>query len=107
MTIRKALLWTIFIGFTAYSTWVMWQVGYMGIWQGGFGTIGSTQVTLDLVIACLLISSWMIGDAKARGVNPYPWIAAVVVSGSIAILAYLVVREHKKAPSHDNAPQLA
>jgi hypothetical protein len=95
MTLKRFLLWFLFIDFVAFSSWVMWQVGYIGIWQAGFESPASLQILLDLVICCLLITSWIKKDAEQRGVNPYPWIIATVFSGSIAPLAYLLVREYK------------
>lgn len=93
--IRKWLLWFVLIDFTVFSVWVMWDIGYMGIWQAGFTDSGSLQILLDLAICCMIFISWMIGDAKARGVNPAPWIVATLAMGSIAPLAYLLVREYQ------------
>ena len=97
MTFKQLCLWIMFISFGLFSSWVMWEVGYMGIWQAGFESPGSLQILLDLVVCCLLICSWIKNDADARGVNPYPWIAFVFSSGSLAILVYLIVREYQKS----------
>ncbi len=95
MTLKRFLLWFLFIDFVAFSSWVMWHVGYIGIWQAGFESPASIQILLDLVICCLIITSWIKKDAEARGMNPYPWIIGTVFTGSIAPLAYLLVREYK------------
>lgn len=94
MTLRKILLWTLLIDFALFSTWVMWDVGYLGIWQAGLASKGALQVLIDLVIACTLIMFWIHGDARARGVNPWPWMIATVLAGSLAPLTYLLVREY-------------
>jgi len=96
MKLRKLLLWFIFIDFTIFSTWVMWQVGYVGIWQAGFESPASLQILLDLAICCVIFCIWMKRDAEARNINPYPWMAFVFTSGSIGVLAYLIAREYKK-----------
>lgn len=101
MTLRKALLWLIFIDFAVFSGWVMWQVGYMGVWAAGFTDPGSMQLLFDLVICCLLISSWLKQDARQWEMNPYPWMVAIFITGSIAILVYLLIREYRK----EGAPQ--
>lgn len=95
MTLKRFLLWFLFIDFVAFSSWVMWQVGYFGIWQAGFESPASIQILMDLVICCLIITSWIKKDAETRGMNPYPWIIGTVLTGSIAPLAYLLVREYK------------
>jgi len=99
MNVKRMCLWIIFISFSAFSSWVMWKVGYVGIWQAGTESSGSLQILLDLVICCLIICSWIIADARSRGVNPYPWLVAVLSTGSLAILVYLLAREHQKSSS--------
>ena len=96
MNIKKTMLSVIFISFSVFSSWVIWKVGYAGIWQAGIESPGSFQILLDLVICCLIISTWINGDARARGINPYPWFIAVLTTGSLAILVYLIAREHQK-----------
>ncbi len=103
-SLRKLLLWGIFLTFTPYSFWVMYEVGYFGIWAGGFLSLGSTQILIDLVIACLLFSSWMIGDARHRGVNVAPWLVGVLTSGSVAALAYLLAREYGLGEKQKRTP---
>jgi hypothetical protein len=101
MSVRKFLLWGMFIGFSLFSTWVLWEVGYFGIWQAGFTSAGGLQILLDLVICCFLIASWMKKDAESRGLNPYPWIIGTLFMGSISPLVYLLVREYSaKKPQH-------
>ena len=92
--LRKNLLWITLLVFGTYSTWVLWQVGYVGIWEGGFAELGSTQILFDLAIACFIVCSWIIGDARSRGVSAAPWIIATMLTGSIALLVYLLVREY-------------
>lgn len=94
-SLRKWLLWFVLIDFVIFSTWVMWDIGYLGIWQAGFESNGSLQILIDLGIACFLICSWIVGDARARGVSSAPWIIATFAMGTIAPLAYLLVREYQ------------
>lgn len=107
--LRKPFLWLTLSSFTIFSTWVMWEIGYLGVWQAGFVSSGSLQILLDLVIGCFLICSWMIRDAKARGLNPAPWIIGVLTTGTIAALVYLLVREYqldRHAPSTRQSAQI-
>lgn len=94
MTLRKFLLWFLLIDFALFSAWVMWEVGYLGIWQAGFTSPGSMQILADLGVACLLIMSWIFADARARGLNPWPWMVATLAIGSLAPLLYLLIREY-------------
>lgn len=86
----KAILIVVLLGFGAYSGWAMWQVGYFGIWQAGLNGPGETQILLDLVVACLLICSWMVQDARSRGRNAWPYVAVTLAAGSFGPLAYLL-----------------
>lgn len=103
MNTRLVLLIAILALFGSYSMWLLVDVGYFGIWQAGFTSASALQILLDLGIACLIISSWMIGDAKARNVVVWPWLIAVVTTGTLAILVYLITREFAKKQT----PQLA
>ena len=66
-------------GFVAFFT-LPWT---HGIW---------TQEVLDLAIALTIVSGWLIGDARRRGANPWPYVALTPLLGSIAPLTYLVLR---------------
>lgn len=99
--LRKWVLWFVLIDFSIFSAWVLWEVGYMGIWAAGFESSGSIQILFDLVIACLIICTWVVSDAKSRGVNPTPWIIATLCTGTIALLCYLLVREYQLDQASD------
>ena len=90
---RTALLLVILLAFGAYSTYVMWDVGYLGIWRAGFANAAALQILLDLVITCLLISSWMIVDARGRGLAAWPFVGITIAAGSFGPLLYLLYRE--------------
>lgn len=85
------ILTLILAAFGAYSAWAMLQVGYLGIWQAGLAGPGALQVLLDLVVACLLISAWIVADARRNGRNAWPYVALTLAAGSFGPLAYLLV----------------
>lgn len=93
MSVRHVVLWTVLIAFSTYSTWAMWDVGYLGIWEAGLQSKASLQILLDLVITCSLAGLWLIGDARVRQVRAWPWLAGILLTGSIGLLAYLIARE--------------
>ena len=92
---RTALLLLILLAFGAYSLYVMWEVGYLGIWRAGFANAAALQVLLDLVITCLLISGWMIVDARERGLTAWPFVGITIAAGSFGPLLYLLYRERR------------
>ena len=59
MPALKTLLWPVALAFAAFSTWVLWQLGYFGIWQGGY----------DGLCECHPIGVWhlvKLGSVSAR-----------------------------------------
>ena len=97
MSATKIALVLIFAGFGAYSSWVMLEHGYLGIWQAGIANPAALQILLDLVIACLLISSWMLKDAKASGRNAWPYVLITIAAGSFGPLLYLLLGGLRKS----------
>lgn len=90
MTWLKPVLWLVTLAFTAFSFWVLMQIGYLGIWQGGFANLGSTQITMDLVIACTLATGFIARDCRAQGRAWWPWALLTLAAGSMGLLAYLL-----------------
>ena len=79
--------------FGVLSALALRDVGYFGIIAPHFQSWGGAQVIVDLVIVCALGCLWMIEDARARGISPWPFVVATVFTGSFGILFYLVARE--------------
>jgi hypothetical protein len=90
---RTLLVFLILLAFGAYSSWVMWHHGYLGIWQAGIANAAALQILLDLVITCLLISAWMMADARAKGLKAWPFVGITLAAGSFGPLLYLLYRE--------------
>lgn len=78
--------------FAAFTGWVVWQYGYVGLFEAALANAATTQVTIDLVIACSIGMFWIWNDARARNVNPWPYLVATTFLGSIGLLAYVVRR---------------
>lgn len=90
MPTLKPLIWLVALVFGAFSLWVTLQVGYLGIWQGGFANPGSTQITIDLVIACAFGIGMVVRDCRAQGQAWWPWAVLTLFIGSLGLLAYLL-----------------
>lgn len=98
MSPRTVLLLVVIALFGALSALALADVGYLGIIAPHLRSWGGAQVLVDLVIACALGCLWMIQDARARGISPWPFVVATFFAGSFGILFYLVVRE-RRAPT--------
>lgn len=92
MNPKTVLVALVLLAFGGFSMFVMWEIGYLGIWQAGISGLGEMQVLVDLVIACAIIGMWMLVDAPERGISPWPYLALVLVGGSLGVLVYLLRR---------------
>ena len=79
--------------FGGFSTWATIQVGYVGLFEAALDNLGAAQVFFDLCVSLLLLSLFLVPDARERGLNVWPWIVATPFMGSIAPLGYLIYRE--------------
>lgn len=89
MISRKALAIILLIPFSVLSIYAVMQVGYIGIFDYHLHSPAGWQVFADLVVALILVLSWMIPNAKKRGRNPVPWVVLTLFLGSIGPLLYL------------------
>lgn len=85
---RKILSLIILVPFTALSVLAVIRFGYIGIFEYELQNAAGWQVLADLVIACLLLLSFLIPHARQHGRNPWPWVAITVVLGSFGPLLY-------------------
>ena len=90
MHLPRALILAILLPFAAYSTYAVYNIGYIGIFESHFHTAG-WQVLADLVIACGLAMVWMWRDAAATGRNVWPFIVLTLTLGSVGPLLYLLL----------------
>lgn len=98
---RFLVLLITFVGFLGFTIYVM-VAGEVGL----FPYLGalrpdswSTQILVDLVIACTLLCIWMIRDAHARGKpvrSVVPFVVLTIALGSLGPLLYLLIREGTK-----------
>ena len=93
----RTILILILIPFTALTAYAVFDVGYFGIFDYHRYSSAGWQVIADLVIALLLICSWMIKDAKENGRNVWPWVLITLFSGSFGPLLYLLFKPQKTA----------
>ena len=96
MKLRLFSVLTVFVAFTIYTAIVVANHGYTGFLElaltGGWGA----QVFIDLCIALVLFTIWMVGDARDHGITVWPYFLAILTTGSVGALAYLVHRTAKE-----------
>ena len=88
----RTLLILVLAAFGLFSTYVMWQVGYLGIWQAGVSSVGAWQVLLDLVIMSWIALGFIWRDARGTGRTVWPFALITLAAGSIGPLLYLLLQ---------------
>lgn len=97
MNWKTGILILILLDFAALTGWAVYEVGYLGIFAAGLSGPGAMQILVDVVILCALACVWMGADARAHGINPWPFVLITVCAGSFGPLLYLLVREWRAA----------
>jgi hypothetical protein len=91
----------VFVAFTIYTTIVVLDQGYFGFLELAMTGGWAAQVFIDLCIALVLFALWMVPDARERGISAWPYFLAILTTGSVGALAYLV---HRTAKEASNSP---
>ena len=97
------LLVAVTVGLVIYTAFVIAEAGYTGFLQFAWSHAWGGQMFVDLVIALVLFAIWMAGDARERGINPWPYLALILTTGSIGALDYLVHRTARELRAETNA----
>ena len=90
MNTRKVLVIALLIPFALITAYALGTVGYMGIVAYHLPSPAGWQVFSDLVVALVLVCSWMIVDARKHGRSVIPYLVATLFLGSFGPLAYLL-----------------
>ena len=93
---HRVLIVVTLVLFVALTAVALYQHGYWGIIAPHFQSTGAGQVFVDLVIALVLVLTWLWQDARATGRNPWPWVIATLALGSFGPLVYLLTRKSSK-----------
>jgi hypothetical protein len=96
VSLRLAALLLVIVLFGALTAVAIADAGILGIFLPHFRAWGPAQVFTDLVILALLSCIWMVGDARARETNPWPFVILTLLAGSFGPLFYLVARELRR-----------
>ena len=88
----KPPLAAVFVAFFAFSAWTVQQEGLAAVLGLVLAHYWTSQIALDLVLSAGFVMAWIYHDAPRVGRNPWPWLAATVVCGSLAWMVYLLLR---------------
>src|SRR5687768_6558872 len=89
---RKGPIALVFVPFTIYSVWVAASHGPLGFLEVAGREPWAMQMLLDLCIALFVVTVLVIRDARAQGRNPWPYVVATALVGSIAPMVYALTR---------------
>lgn len=74
-------------GFAAFSAYAIVAEGPFGFWPNHTQNPWGNQVWFDLLIAIAIAWALLLPRARAAGMNLWPWLALICVSGCIGLLA--------------------
>lgn len=92
MNAKQIGLSIVLFDFVALTAYALYQYGYVGFFAVAISNAVGIQLLADLVIALSFFISWMLPDARERGISPVPYLVLVLTLGSIGALAYLIRR---------------
>jgi hypothetical protein len=93
----RPALFLVFAAFGAYSLYVIWELGYVGLWQACMANIGTWQLLLDFIIMSVLVIGYMARDARRTGRTVWPYAVITVAAGSFGPLLYLLLAPRRNA----------
>jgi hypothetical protein len=90
MSAKQIGLSIVLIDFLGLTGYVVWQYGYVGLFQQIFANGATTLAAVDLVISLGLILAWIVRDARERRVAALPYVVLTLLLGSAGPLLYLI-----------------
>ena len=94
---RRPLAIVLLVPFLALTLWALFEVGLTGI-LGTLRSPGGAQVFVDLIIALVLLLTFLVPHARSRARNPWPWVLLTFALGSIAPLLYFATERDDAGP---------
>jgi Protein of unknown function DUF2834 len=78
-----------FLGLTGYAAY---HYGFAGFYQAILANAATVTIFCDLVIALSMVLTWIVRDARRRGVSPLLYVVLTLALGSVGPLIYLIGR---------------
>ncbi|MDP5052648.1 MAG: hypothetical protein NWP69_02550 [Congregibacter sp.] len=95
---RRNLALIVLVPFAGLTAWALFNGGIAGI-LSFHQSPGGWQVFIDLVIALVLLLTFLVPDAKAQGRSPWPWVVLTLALGSFGPLIYLATAKREDVSS--------
>ncbi len=96
----RGVLGTVLAAFAALNVYVIAASGLGGldvlIERANAWTV---LLAVDLAISLGLVCTWVVADARERGVSPVPYVLLTVATGSIGPLLYLLFGRRAPRPA--------
>ncbi|MGE0788483.1 MAG: hypothetical protein AB7S26_22600 [Sandaracinaceae bacterium] len=96
MNLKRIFAGLVFLDFAAFTLWIVFTQDNLALIRENLTNPWGLQVALDLCFSAMFGSMWLYRDAKKKGINPWPWLAAVLPTGSLSLLAYATVHGFAK-----------
>jgi hypothetical protein len=77
---------------TAFAGWSLYAIvtgGPFGFWVEHTRNVWAVQIWFDLLLAATCALVFMVPEARRLGMRPLPWVALVLCSGAIGLMAML------------------
>lgn len=97
MNRKQILLSLITFDFLALTGYAIYQHGYLGIFALAAENSATILLTVDLLLALVMVVAWMWVDANRHGLRVWPYLLISAVFGSAGPLLYLIRRESQLA----------
>jgi len=95
-SVFRAALVVALLVFGLFSSYVMWELGYLGIWRAGLANLGAMQILADLVIMGTLLLALFWRDAQTSGRRFWPYAVVTCLAGAFGPLLYLLLGDRRK-----------
>jgi len=92
MNAKQIGLSVLLVDFLTLTSYAVYRYGYIGFFELMTANWATATALADLLIALGLVVSWMVRDARSRGVSPVPYVLLTLVLGSAGPLLYLIRR---------------
>ena len=93
--------------FGAFTGYAIYQYGFVGFFQTELSNLPGAQVLADLTIALVMVLTWMVRDAREKGISVLPFVLLTLSLGSIGPLLYLIRREARVTESQVSVVRVA
>jgi hypothetical protein len=87
----QSLLIAVTALFSAFSAWVVANVGFVGFYRQLLATPVGWQIFIDICIALVLVLCWLRADAARTGRRFWAYLMLTLSLGSIGPLLYLLL----------------